>query len=68
MLRDGNRKHLVLYFDDTCQWGSEKGDVYTAGGFPGGFGLVLDKHTGPVWVYSTTAAAGSYASAWVITE
>jgi hypothetical protein len=67
---DPNRQHLILYFDDTCQWGNTKTDVSATmtGGFPGGLGLVLDKHTGAVWVYSSTAASGSYAYAWAVTR
>lgn len=66
--RDPNRVHLVLTFDDTCQWGGDNSSVYTAGGFPGGLALVLDKHTGSVWVYGSTAASGSYAYAWAVTS
>lgn len=66
--RDANRLHLVITGDDDFQWGNSKSDVYAPGYFPGGFGLVLDKHTGAVWVYNPTAATGSYVKAWCVTK
>lgn len=71
--RDPNRLHLVITGDDDFQWGNSKSDVYAPGRFPGGLGLVLDKHTGAVWVYGgsiggTAAATGSYVQAWCVTK
>ena len=66
--RDPNRVHLILVGDDDFQFGSAKSDVYEAGNFPGSLGMVLDKHTGPVWAYNPNAAAGSYVKCWAVTK
>jgi hypothetical protein len=66
--RDPNRKHLWFVGDDDFQIGSSKSECYAAGLWPAGLGVVLDEHTGALWVYNTTAASGSYVKAWAVTS
>lgn len=66
--RDPYRVHMVVTATDAYQWGNAKSDVYAPGTIPASFPLILDKHTGAVWVYNPTAAPGSYVTGWCVTK